>query len=115
MLMMLSEELGLTDEQQGKLRTKLDAQFKTQQAAMKTRMAAMEKHLAALAIAFESDTFDAKKAGVGAQAPEMIKAMANDRIKFVEIVLGVLTPEQRAKFADHLRKHAAREEQEEHG
>ena len=115
MLMMLSEELGLTDEQEGKLRTKLDAQFKTQQAAMKTRMAAMEKHLAALAIAFESDTFDAKKAGVGAQAPEMIKAMANDRIKFVEIVLGVLTPEQRAKFADHLRKHAAREEQEEHG
>lgn len=113
--MMLSEELGLTEEQQGKLRTKLDAQFKTQQAAMKTRMAAMEKHLAALATAFESDNFDAKKAGVGVQAPEMVKAMVNDRVKFVEIVFGVLTPEQRTKFADHLRKHAAREEQEEHG
>jgi Spy/CpxP family protein refolding chaperone len=111
MMMMLGDDLGLTPEQREKLRTKLEAQAKTQQQAMKNRMAAMEKHLLALATAFEAENFDAKKAGVGAQAPEMVKTMAADRIKFVEIVLAILTPDQRPKFADHLRAHLAHEEQ----
>ena len=109
--MKLSDDLGLTPEQREKLRTKLEAQAKAQQQAMKNRMAAMEKHLTALATAFESENFDAKKAGVGSQAPEMVKAMATERVKFVELVLSVLTPEQRPKFAEHLREHMAREEQ----
>jgi hypothetical protein len=39
-------------------------------------------------------------------APDMIKAMAKSRVDFVQTVLGVLTPEQRAKFAEHVRAHA---------
>jgi Spy/CpxP family protein refolding chaperone len=108
-IMMLGEELGLSPEQKQKLRTQLEAQRKGQEAAMKNRMAAMEKHMTALGNAFMADKFDAKKAGVGAQAPEAVKLMATEHLKFVETVLGVLTPEQRAKFAAHLREHAAHE------
>jgi Spy/CpxP family protein refolding chaperone len=32
--------------------------------------------------------------------------MATERVTFVETVLAVLTPDQRAKFAAHLREHA---------
>ncbi|MGC4091197.1 MAG: Spy/CpxP family protein refolding chaperone [Polyangiaceae bacterium] len=109
MLAKLSDDLGLSPEQRDKLRGKLEALQKADQGPMKARMAAAEKHLAALAAAFESDTFDAKKAGVGSQAPEMLKAMASERVKFVEAVLSVLTVEQRAKFAAHLREHAKEE------
>jgi Spy/CpxP family protein refolding chaperone len=36
----------------------------------------------------------------------MVKAIAKHRIEFVQTVLGVLTPEQRPKFAEHIRAHA---------
>jgi len=103
----LSEELALTPEQKEKLKTKLEAQMKAQQAAMKSKMDAGMKHLEAIGTAFEGDKFDAKKAGVGSMGPDMIKAMAKNRVDFVQTVLGVLTPEQRAKFAEHVRAHAA--------
>jgi Spy/CpxP family protein refolding chaperone len=102
----LGDELGLTDEQKTKLRTKLETQMKANHAAMKTKMEAMEKHMDSVGTAFEGDKFDAKKAGIGSQAPEMVKAMATARLQFVETVLGVLTPDQRAKFAQHLKDHA---------
>ena len=107
MLDKLSAELALTPEQQDKLRTKLDAQMKTQEAAMKARKAASEKHMKQIGDAFEGEKFDAKKVGVGQRAPEMAKTMATTHIAFVETVLAVLTPEQRAKFAAHIRDHAA--------
>jgi len=106
-LMKLAQVLALTPEQKEKLHTKLEAQMKAQHAAMKTQMEAAEKKMDAIGTAFEGDKFDAKKAGVGAQAPEMAKMMATHRIQFVETVLGVLTPDQRAKFAAHLKEHAA--------
>jgi Spy/CpxP family protein refolding chaperone len=102
----LSEELALTPEQKQKLETKLQAQMKAQQATMKNKMEAGMKHLDAVGTAFEGDKFDAKKAGVGNMGPDMIKAMAKGRVEFVQTVLSVLTPEQRAKFAEHVRTHA---------
>jgi Spy/CpxP family protein refolding chaperone len=102
----LGDELALTDDQKTKLHTKLEAQMKANHAAMKTKMEAAEKHMDAIGTAFEGDKFDAKKAGVGGQAPEMVKAMATARLQFVETVLPVLTPDQRAKFAQHLKDHA---------
>jgi Spy/CpxP family protein refolding chaperone len=107
MLDMLSAELALTPEQQDKLRTKLEAQMKTQEATMKAKKAASEKHMKQIGDAFEGDKFDAKKVGVGQQAPDMAKTMAANHLAFVETVLAVLTPEQRAKFAAHIRDHAA--------
>jgi Spy/CpxP family protein refolding chaperone len=105
-LMKLGDELALTPEQKDKLKTKLEAQMKANHAAMKTKMEAAEKHMDAVGTAFEGDKFDAKKAGVGAQAPEMVKAMATEKVQFVETILAVLTPEQRTKFAAHLKEHA---------
>jgi Spy/CpxP family protein refolding chaperone len=110
-LMKLGEELALTPEQKDKLKGKLEAQMKANRAAMKTKMEAMEKHMDAIGTAFEGDKFDAKKAGVGAQAPEMVKGMATQKVQFVETLLSVLTPEQRTKFAATLKEHAGEPEE----
>jgi Spy/CpxP family protein refolding chaperone len=106
-LHMLGEELALTPEQREKLRAKLEPQMKAKMAAMKQKMEAGEKHMKAIADAFEGEKFDAKQAGVGAMVPDMIKTMVSDRVAFVETVLAVLTPDQRSKFAAHIRAHAA--------
>jgi Spy/CpxP family protein refolding chaperone len=103
---LLTEQLGLTPEQRDKLKTKLEATMKAGQGDMKAHMAAMQKMMKTLGDAFESDNFDAKKAGVGEHAGDMAKLMATSKIRFVEAVLSVLTPEQRAKFAEHIRQHA---------
>jgi Spy/CpxP family protein refolding chaperone len=104
---MLTQDLGLTPEQNEKIRTKLEAEIKAQKAAMQAQMTAMTKQLEIIGKAFATDTFDAKKAGVGKQASAMTKRMAESGVKFAEIVLGALTPEQRAKFAERVREHAS--------
>ncbi len=102
----LTEDLGLTPEQKDKLRTKISAQLETQHAAMKAKMTTIMKHMDAVGTAFEGDKFDAKKAGVGADAPDMLKAIATAKVQFVETVLSVLTAEQRPKLVAHLQAHA---------
>ncbi|MEO7036428.1 MAG: Spy/CpxP family protein refolding chaperone [Polyangiaceae bacterium] len=102
----LTEDLGLTPEQKDKLRTKLSAQMESQHAAMKGKMLTIMKHMDAVGTAFEGDKFDAKKAGVGSDAPDMLKAIATAKVQFVETVLSVLTPEQRPKLVAHLQAHA---------
>lgn len=103
----LAEELSLTPEQAAKIQTKVEALVKTQQAAMKSKMTATMKHLEAVGTAFQSDKFDAKKAGVGAQAPDLVSSIATERVQFVQAVLSVLTAEQRPKFLAHLQAHQA--------
>jgi len=105
-LMKLGDELSLTPEQKDKLKGKLEAQMKAAHATMKAKMEAVHKHMEAVGTAFEGDKFDAKKAGVGTQAADMVKTMATAKVQFVETVLAVLTPEQRTKFAAHLKEHA---------
>jgi Spy/CpxP family protein refolding chaperone len=102
----LGEALALTAEQREKLKAKLETQFKAKEPAMKDQKAAAMKHMSAIGDAFEKDQFDAKKVGLATKAPDMAKMMANQRIAFVEAVLAVLTPEQRPKFAAHIREHA---------
>ncbi|MEO8904062.1 MAG: Spy/CpxP family protein refolding chaperone [Polyangiaceae bacterium] len=106
MLGKLTEDLGLTPEQKDKLRTKLSAQMESQHAAVKSKVTTIMKHMDAVGTAFEGDKFDAKKAGVGTDAPDMLKAIASARVQFVETVLSVLTPEQRPKLVAHLQAHA---------
>jgi Spy/CpxP family protein refolding chaperone len=101
----MGEQLGLTPEQKEKLKGKMEAGMKAEMAKMKEQHAGMEKRMKAVGDAFETDKFDAKKAGVGEKGGEMVKMMAGGRIRMVEAVLSVLTPEQRAKFAEHLRAH----------
>jgi Spy/CpxP family protein refolding chaperone len=99
----LAAELGLNADQREKLTTKLGAELKAEKATMKEHLAAMQKRMKIMYDAFESDKFDAKKAGVGEHVGEMVKRMATSRVRFVEAVLSVLTPEQRGKFAEHMR------------
>lgn len=103
----LTEELSLTPEQSTKLKAKVEALVKSEQATMKEKMTATAKHLDAVGTAFASDKFDAKKAGVGTQAPDLVASIAKSRVAFVEAVLSVLTPEQRPKFLAHVEAHAA--------
>ncbi len=102
----LGQALGLTPDQQEKLKTKLDALMKSHMATMQEHQGAMQKRMKAVGEAFASDKFDAKKVGVGEKFGEMIKMMTKGRIEFVEAVLSVLTPEQRSKFAEHIRQHS---------
>jgi len=103
----LAEELSLTPEQRDKIHSKVEALVKAQQATMKDKMMATMKHMAAVGTAFEGDKFDAKKAGVGSQAPDLVSSIATERVKFVQAVLSVLTPEQRPKFVAHIQAHNA--------
>ena len=100
------EQLGLTAEQKDKLKGKMEAAMKAEMGKMKEHHGAMQKHMKAMGDAFETEKFDAKKAGVGEHMGEMAKMMVNGRIKFIETMLAVLTPEQRAKFAEHVKQHA---------
>jgi Spy/CpxP family protein refolding chaperone len=106
----LAEVLGLTAEQREKLKTKLESLEKSTMAAMKDHHGAMQKHMKAMGDAFVTDKFDAKKVGVGEKFGEMIKMMMKARIAFIEAVLSVLTPEQRSKFAEHVRQHGDADE-----
>lgn len=106
-LVKLAEELSLTPEQSEKIHAKVEALVKAQQAAIKDKMAAAMKHMAAVSSAFEGDKFDAKKAGVGTLAPEVVSSIAKGRVQFVQAVLSVLTPEQRPKFVAHIQAHNA--------
>lgn len=108
----LGEKLSLTPEQREKLKTKLEAGMKAEMGKMKEHHEGMQKRMKAIGDAFETDKFDAKKVGVGEHAGEMAKMMATGQVRFVEAVLTVVTPEQRGKFAEHVRHHA--EEEEEH-
>jgi Spy/CpxP family protein refolding chaperone len=108
----LAAELGLTAEQREKLTTKLGTGLKADQANMKAHLVDAQKRMKAMFDAFVSDKFDAKKAGVGEHVGKMVEMTATGRVRFVEAVLSVLTPEQRGKFAEHLRQHA--EESDEH-
>ncbi len=102
----MGEQLGLTPEQKEKLKGKMEAGMKAEMAKMKEHHAGMVARMKAIGDAFETDKFDAKKAGVGEKGGDMVKMMAEGKIHMVEAVLSVLTPEQRTKFAEHLRTHA---------
>jgi Spy/CpxP family protein refolding chaperone len=101
----LSDILALTPEQRDKLKIKSDALMKSQMSAMKTVHATMQKRLSAIADAFMTDKFDAKKAGIGDRHGDMLRSMVKARVEFVELILSVLTPDQRTKFAEHIRQH----------
>lgn len=107
MLDKMSDELGLAPEQKEKLRAKLEPQMKADHVAMKEKMVAAEQHMMAVGRAFTADKFDAKKVGVGTDAPDTVKTMTAAKVKFVETVLSVLTPEQRPKFVAQMKEHEA--------
>ena len=111
----LAEELALTKDQVEKLKKELGSKMKADRAAMKTKMEAGKKHMKEIGESFEGDKFDAKKAGVGSMAPDMVKDVAKNRVGMATTLLGVLTPEQRTKFAEQIRSMPEEDEDEDQG
>jgi Spy/CpxP family protein refolding chaperone len=102
----LGQKLQLTPDQEQKLKPKLEPQFQAQAGALKERLSFLATQLSVLADAFLTDKFDAKQVGVGVHAPDLVLALAKNRLEFVKTLLPVLTPEQCTKFAEELRARA---------
>jgi Spy/CpxP family protein refolding chaperone len=100
----LAKELNLTPDQVEKIR----ASFKTSMGtAAHPDPAEAEAHLKAFGAAFEADTFDAKTITTGGPASAHMATWGATRMaRFYQAVAPVLTPEQRTKLADSLKKHA---------
>jgi Spy/CpxP family protein refolding chaperone len=101
----LTRELSLTSDQVDKIRPALRTAFADARQHLDSEK--VTTHLHAFSAAFESPTFNAKTLatadGVNAQLGSW---GAGRMVRFYEAVTPVLTPDQRAKLADHLREHA---------
>ncbi|MFI5297604.1 MAG: periplasmic heavy metal sensor [Polyangiales bacterium] len=101
----LAKELGLSTDQVEKIRES----FKTSSGgARKFDKDEAEAHLKAFGAAFVSDKFDAKTVVTGGPAGAHLATFGAERmVRFYTAVLPQLTPEQRTKLADDLRRHAS--------
>jgi Spy/CpxP family protein refolding chaperone len=97
-------DLGLTTEQVDKIRANLAEGMKPV-----PRLDAQEiaTHLRAFGDAFRGETFDARTlTTAGGAEAHMVGWGTAHMAHFVEAVSPVLTPEQRAEYAQSLREHA---------
>jgi Spy/CpxP family protein refolding chaperone len=106
----LTEELKLTPDQVEKISAALK-----KDAPAKPDFAAVEAHLKAFETAFVADKFDAKSLATTAKAADthISKNGSARTVRFYTIITPLLTPEQRAKLAEHITerlndKHAAK-------
>jgi Spy/CpxP family protein refolding chaperone len=99
----LAKELSLSPDQVEKTRGSL----KASSGGAHFDKAEGEAHLKAFGTAFASEKFDAKQITTGAAANAHIATWGATRLAHLyEALTPVLTPEQRTKLADALRKHA---------
>lgn len=96
----LTEELGLTPPEVEKISAALK-----KDAPPKPDTAALDAHLKAFETAFVAEKFDAKSLTTANAANTFISKSGTARmVRFYKIVTPLLTPEQRAKLAAHLRE-----------
>jgi Spy/CpxP family protein refolding chaperone len=104
-LAMLAKELGLTQDQVDKIRAGLGERMK---AVPRLDPQEIATHLRAFGDAFRSEKFDAKVLTTASGANSHLAGWGAARLAhFVEALSAVLTPDQRTKFAQRLREHAA--------
>jgi Spy/CpxP family protein refolding chaperone len=104
-LELLAIELGLTADQVEKVRVGLG---QTARALPELDPQEVAAHLRAFGDAFRSETFDATRLKMGSSAnSHMVGWGAAHMANFVETLSLVLTPEQRATFAQRLREHVS--------
>jgi Spy/CpxP family protein refolding chaperone len=100
----LTDELSLSPEQVEKISAALHAAHEGHPVNFDPARA--QEHIQAFITAFAADTFDAKTVTVNANA--LVATHGARRMAFFyETVTPMLTPEQRAMLADHLRQHAS--------
>ncbi len=96
----LTEDLGLTPDQAEKISAALKKDVPP-----KPDPAALDAHIKAFETAFVADTFDAKTLATANAANAAVSKHGTARtVRFYEIVVPLLTPEQRTKLAEHLRE-----------
>jgi Spy/CpxP family protein refolding chaperone len=98
----LTKHLGLTPDQVSKISAALDS---SKAGSGKFDANEVEQRVQAFSTAFESNSFDAMSLGAPVAGP-MSSHGATRMAAFYEAVAPVLTPDQRAKLAEHLRQHA---------
>jgi Spy/CpxP family protein refolding chaperone len=100
----LAADLALTEEQVNKIRANLAEGMK---AVPRLDPQEIATHLRAFGDAFRGETFDAKTlTTAGSADAHMVGWGTAQMAHFVETVSPVLTPEQRATFAERLREHS---------
>jgi Spy/CpxP family protein refolding chaperone len=100
----IAKEYGLTPEQVETIRSNFNTSIAK---APKYDRAEAEAHMKAFGEAFASDNFDSKKMTTGAAVNGHMAAWGVTRmVHFYEAVTPALTPEQRTKVADAIRRHA---------
>jgi Spy/CpxP family protein refolding chaperone len=101
----LAKELGLTQDQVDKVRASLDERLK---AVPPLEPQEIATHLRAFGDAFRSEKFDSKVLTTANGANSHLAGWGAARLAhFVQALSPVLTPDQRTKFAQRLREHAA--------
>ena len=106
----LETHLHLSSDQVNRIRTSFTAS--TPDATMNVDRATMDTRLKAFATAFASDSFDAKTLSTGDGSKSPLMAFGATRMaRLAEAAAPVLTAEQRTKYAERLRTHAAQEGQ----
>lgn len=99
----LAKEVGLSPEQVATIR----ASLKTRMGGNHFDRAKAEERLEAFGVAFASDTFDAKTLTAGGGMNAHLAVWGVRRMAHLyEAAAPVLTPEQRTKLAESIRKHA---------
>jgi Spy/CpxP family protein refolding chaperone len=100
----LAKELELSPQQIEAIRASFTSSMS---GVAKLERAEAEDHMKAFAAAFASDPFDAKTLASGAAVNAHMATWGITRtVHFYEAVVPVLTPEQRQKLADSVRRHA---------
>ena len=106
----LETSLHLSSDQVNRIRTSFTAS--SPDATMSVDRATMDTRLKAFANAFASDSFDAKTLSTGDGSKSPLMAFGATRMaRLAEAAAPVLTAEQRTKYAERLRAHAAQEGQ----
>jgi Spy/CpxP family protein refolding chaperone len=101
----LAHELSLTPDQVDKIRPALRTAFADAHQHLDSEK--VTTHLHAFSAAFESPTFSAKTLPASDGLNAQLGSWGTGRmVRFYEAVTPVLTGDQRAKLADHLREHA---------
>ncbi len=103
----LAGDLALSKDQLDRLHAAVKAQAGgAERGEMMKEHEAMHDRMVALGEAFAGETFDAAALGVGRELGPMANAMASHRLRFVALILPILTPEQRTQLATSVRAKA---------
>jgi Spy/CpxP family protein refolding chaperone len=100
----MADELGLSHEQRGQIRTRArDQMLGADMRKAREGHPGRAQHMRAVGEAFASERFDARTLDVGKNGSDLVRMLSNGVVRFVEVALPVLTPEQRARFAQMVR------------